>query len=747
MTKKLIFFIIWFSIFFGFSFAKYWIWWLDDINIISREERWADEWLRYRQLEEYQQILKTQEATKKYLEELKETDNEKYMQKTAWDRITNARNEYLSQNFKDQVSIDKIVDYEWEFKLRRPLRYHFNKKAIIVHHTANKYSEFKDAEEIKSFLRRIYYYHAVTNWRWDIWYNFVIDQFGNIYEWKAWWAWIIWAHVSWNNSDSIWISLIGNFNEEEPTKESLDSLIKLSTALSKKYSINIFAKKTYHIASSSSPYLTDTENYSLIWHKDAGKTACPWINLYSKLDEIRHKIVRNLESDIKLISSTTKSTTKSTNKTTTKITTITWTNNQKQVEISFSENFNIDWTTWTIKIPFDIDDKIISCEELSDTFKVLKCNQKDKKLSIDLQYRWYWASWNQKIKATSQNIEYILNLFIYWQKEAENLLNTRKSEYINKTWFKASTSSSQKISYKITKQEAEKLLEWNIKVLLYTASTTLTWRDIKCEKWCNIALDSKELKNIKNLSIKENGDKLDVVVNWKKYTAKEVYVANNDIVEISNFERKWYDGSLRNVFKWNLIIKKWELKHLEKWFISKFIVINDLPFEDYMNGIWEISEKQSLEKIKAMSLIIKSYTLFYMQKQNKHPSIWSDAKYHAVDDPRIFQKYVWEWFKRYSKKRYQALEITKNQIILYNNFVPILPYFNCSAGFTFSWQEKYGWTDTPYLKSVADVYTCDDFRWHGVWLSGEWAQKLAERWFDYKKIINYYYDWLTIEEF
>jgi len=41
-----------------------------------------------------------------------------------------------------------------------------------------------------------------------------------------------------------------------------------------------------------------------------------------------------------------------------------------------------------------------------------------------------------------------------------------------------------------------------------------------------------------------------------------------------------------------------------------------------------------------MSLISKSYALFYMNPKNIHPNIPSQATYNAVDDSRIFQKYV-----------------------------------------------------------------------------------------------------------
>jgi peptidoglycan hydrolase-like amidase len=39
-------------------------------------------------------------------------------------------------------------------------------------------------------------------------------------------------------------------------------------------------------------------------------------------------------------------------------------------------------------------------------------------------------------------------------------------------------------------------------------------------------------------------------------------------------------------------------------------------------------------------------------------------------------------------KWYQALEATRNEVVMYNGYLPILPYFNCSAGFTLSAEEK-----------------------------------------------------------
>jgi len=51
------------------------------------------------------------------------------------------------------------------------------------------------------------------------------------------------------------------------------------------------------------------------------------------------------------------------------------------------------------------------------------------------------------------------------------------------------------------------------------------------------------------------------------------------------------------------------------------VVINKLPFQSYLEGIVETNDTESLEKNKIMSLVAKTYALFYLQPDNIHPSI------------------------------------------------------------------------------------------------------------------------------
>jgi hypothetical protein len=59
-----------------------------------------------------------------------------------------------------------------------------------------------------------------------------------------------------------------------------------------------------------------------------------------------------------------------------------------------------------------------------------------------------------------------------------------------------------------------------------------------------------------------------------------------------------------------------------------------------MKGIVETNDTESQTKNEVMALISKSYALFYMDPQNVHPNIPTQATYNAVDNPNIFQKYV-----------------------------------------------------------------------------------------------------------
>lgn len=570
----------------------------------------------------------------------------------------------------------------WNHYLIYPDYYNHHKNKIVIHHTAGNYDSSWTTSDVKKQIQDIYKYHTVNRDFGDIWYNFIIDQMGNIYEWRAGGEWAVWMHASSNNVTSIWIALMWNFQNDVPTVEQMKSLVNLTTAVAKYYHIDPYwYTYTFSTNMEKEPYVTVEKNPNIMWHKNVKATACPGANLYKYLPQIRKEVLRRMKNEIvgniDLPSS--------------------WANELKKIDI--------------------VENKVDPKVENSNTKKGIT-----------------------KIDNFSQR------LFALKEKNPKVIQNAAQTVRNNYKWklIKASNQIS-KITKKYTINDVKKLLNQDISVLLYELSTEYDSFEVVCDESC--------VFNVDWINYYRTGATLTFLINKIQVNSDRSLSANKISVKssmdgwsvkISNYNRKSYVWIPWNTFKWSLNFEKWTypLKNGEQK--SDFIVVNTLPFSEYMKWIVETNDTESLEKNKVMAMISKSYALFYLNKENIHPSISADASYTAIDDPDFFQKYVWAWLEKTLTKRYQALAATKNQIVMYDNYLPILPYFNCSPGFTLSAEEKRWRNDTPYLKSVYDFNVCNDFVWHGVGLAWKWAERFAQQWMTYDQILKYYYDGIEI---
>lgn len=269
---------------------------LPGITIITRAQRWANENIRFSNTPYAIRKANQKAKSEAELQELAESNYDQYLTKSQEANIANMRNDYLYSNYADEQSVDTTSFLYGMDYLSWPQSYHFNKNKIIIHHTAWDTSAFTGIESAKAYMREIYAYHT-SKW-WDIGYNFVVDPYGNIYEGRAGGDWVIWAHDAWNNTPSVWISLMGNFEIQKPTNAQIKSLIALVTALARKYHIDPLAKTEYHIVTNTPPYMKSVTNYALAGHRDAGITSCPGKYLYAQLPDIRKAVRSNLQNGI-----------------------------------------------------------------------------------------------------------------------------------------------------------------------------------------------------------------------------------------------------------------------------------------------------------------------------------------------------------------------------------------------------------------------------------------------------------------
>ena len=598
----------------------------------------------------------------------------------------------MAKNFPLEWKYEASNTMMWNHYLIYPDYYNHHKNKIIIHHTAVDYKPEWTMDDVKKEIQSIYRYHTFNRDFGDIGYNFLIDQMWNIYEWRAGGEWAVWMHASSNNITSIWISLMWNFQYDKPTVDQMEALVNLTTAIARYYHIDPQGYTyTFSTNTEKEPYVVATKNPNIMWHKHVKNTSCPGSNLEKFLPKIREEVLRRMKN-----------------------------------EIVGNAPLPSDW----IK---DLKKTTVSQSNTTTT------TQSKQTSTVSTQK----AQNTQKVSDFSKRLSRLL------ENDPDIIKNAADISRRNYKWkLSKATNQMSKITKKYSINDVKSLVNQNISVLLYELSTKYDSFQISCDLKCIFTIDGVNynwdwatLTFLSN-KIQINSDR---TLSTNKVSVRSSM--NGWVVRITNYTRKSYVWIPWNSFKWSLSFEKWTypLENGEQKY--DFIVINTLPFSEYMKWIVETNDTETLEKNKVMAMISKNYALFYMTKWNTHPSISPDANYNAIDDPNFFQKYVWAWLEKTLTKRYQALDATKNQIVMYNGYLPILPYFNCSAWFTLSAEEKRWWNDTPYLKSVYDFDGCSEFAWHWVGLAWKWAERFAQQWLLYDQILKYYYDGIEIVNF
>lgn len=145
-------------------------------------------------------------------------------------------------------------------------------KALIIHHTAGNESSAEQLRSVFSSRFGVDYigYHYAISKSGEIWKDLSDDQVG-----------IHNNEGEYNNSNSLGISLVGNFEEEEPTEAQLNTLSNLVKDLTAKFNI---------------------PKDKIFGHRDLKQTACPGNNLYNKKPFIKEADMNQIhEWNIELI--------------------------------------------------------------------------------------------------------------------------------------------------------------------------------------------------------------------------------------------------------------------------------------------------------------------------------------------------------------------------------------------------------------------------------------------------------------
>lgn len=162
----------------------------------------------------------------------------------------------------------------WEPEPSRP-------RAIVVHHTATSTGGNNPA----AVVRAIDVYHRVTRDWGDIGYHYLIDHQGRIYAGRVGGPETIGAHAYDFNNGTVGIALIGTFETSSISPAARNSLVALTTWLSKTYRINPEGSTTFY----DRPYAT------IMGHRHTGrKTTCPGERIVAELPQFRRLVAQRL---------------------------------------------------------------------------------------------------------------------------------------------------------------------------------------------------------------------------------------------------------------------------------------------------------------------------------------------------------------------------------------------------------------------------------------------------------------------
>jgi hypothetical protein len=183
-------------------------------------------------------------------------------------------------NYPNDFKTSSTVTHDASGKpYRWAQRYSPEVKLLVVHHTAQKVTG--DPRPPVERMRALYDFHANSRGWGDIGYHYVVDEEGGIYEGRNGGKKVVGGHVYCGNVGTVGIALMGNFEEEQPTMQQIQSLQWLLNQLSEQYNINLNRNVSYH----------GKNVKTILRHKDLISTECPGFYMSHTVSQVRRNVI------------------------------------------------------------------------------------------------------------------------------------------------------------------------------------------------------------------------------------------------------------------------------------------------------------------------------------------------------------------------------------------------------------------------------------------------------------------------
>ncbi len=651
---------------------------------------------------------------------------------------------------REQDCLDAQRNYPQEFKttpkkittsddgktLLWPESYSPQVKMLVVHHTAMKVAG--DDRSGAERMRAIYQYHAVNRGWGDIGYNYVIDDQGQIYEGRAGGDYVVAGHAYCHNVGTVGISLMGNFDVEEPPQAQLQALQHLLKYLGSKYNIDLGGTTTFH--GQTLP--------TIVGHRDLLDTDCPGYYTYGVLDQVRANAAGNPDTVVRLLPPPDIVVKKPSVKPTPKpsapspaqlVSAIgsTSLSGRPGSEVTFAIRLQANTKPLAQRSSAGALTRSDSTLAVWVEDGVSKMRLRDKLLvpTFIRAGEFKIARIRVKLPAKEGNYTLALGPVTYNFSAGGRRIRDPQTISTNRPISRATPTIGSDVSltnFIVPKASAQAPRPSDIEARTAASNPAIRIRlgyQVDTQN-ASITIPSGTTLNGSDVTgdvfVRANGSDCEAWMNNKLVTSGVIRIdPGSDILTVASWTRA--QNQFRGVI---------ECRVLD----GNLVLINELPLESYMAGIGEEGDGEPYEKQRAFAIAARTYAAWYLDPDHRK---FPDKPYDGSDSPAEFQLYTGYVTEKKNPNWVMAVKNTAGLVLKYSGSIIKPPYFSSDDGHTRSPSEAGLGSNFPFasiFQSKPDPW-CQGMKLagHGVGMSGCGAEGQANDGKTAEEILQYYY--------
>lgn len=661
------------------------------------------------------------------------------------------------KNYPEQFETQSTVKqdaagkkYHW------PLSYSKEVHLLVVHHTALYISD--DDRDPAERMRALYSYHAQNRGWGDVGYNYVIDEKGQIYEGRTGGRYVVAGHAYCNNVGTIGISLMGNFDLEQPSQSQVQSLQWLLKELSTVYNINPATGIEHHGKKFLTPF---------VGHRDLVSTDCPGYYMYGAMGQVTANVRSgNVAATVKFLGAPAKATDKpkatpsvpvpvarGITKAAEGLSAVGRTGlalapggKQRFMLTYVAPQTGIHANGRIAQVALSSNDIQLFQESGKELIpvKTSLASQYDVpggevlQINLLLQAPWdagsYWfeiGGIKYDLQATGRRsrVESYANPFEGRAAVSSSSVSTAVVRRVRPAV--AVPTPPRPVSSSRSSSAPAYVPPANVSVarirLSASAAPTAWFENGGTVNGMRVAASDKVRLSVSGNNCRAQATGIDTSAATLAL-APSASVGVTSVDSVANKLRR-YRGSI-------------ECRVID----GQIVLINSISLEDYLRGLAEEPDTEPYQKQRAFAVAARSYIAYWMQPdKRKFPGM----PYDGTDSPATFQAYGGYDLEVGNPMWVKAVNSTNGQVMTYAGQIVRAPYFSSDDGVTRT-PEQAGWNNFPFSQ---ELFRAKDDPWckgfpmagHGVGMSGCGSEGQANEGKTAEQILQYYYPGVALQ--